>query len=280
MSRGNFIACVLLALAAGASAQAQQAAGVAQLSATEIVQKNLAARGGSSRWHDLQTLSWSGKLEAGGPNEAIDNFYRRMKIPGAPPPSDKPPEQVQLPFELDLARGRKSRLEIDFAGKTAVQVYDGKQGWKLRPYLNRNDVDPFTPAELALAANQADLDGALSDYAAKGTKVEVEGVEKVEGRNAYKLKLTLKNKHVVHDWIDAESFLDVKIEGSPRKINGHEHPVSVYMRDYRNVDGLQIPHELETVVEGVRRTEKIVIDKVEVNPSIDASRFAKPTVGG
>jgi hypothetical protein len=280
MFRGNFIVCVLLALAAGAPAQAQN---VARLSATEIVQKNLAARGGLSRWQNLKTMSWSGKLEAGGPNEAINNFFRSVKIPGAapvPPPSDQPVAQPQLPFQLDLMRGRKSRLEIQFAGETAVQVYDGKEGWKVRPYLNRNDVEPYTADELALAANQADLDGELVDYAAKGTTVAVEGIEKVEGRDAYKLKLTLKNKQVVYDWIDAQSFLEVKIDGSPRKLDGHEHAVSVYMRDYREVDGLKIPHVLETVVEGVKRTERILIDKVEVNPAIDASRFTKPTVGG
>jgi outer membrane lipoprotein-sorting protein len=176
-----------------------------------------------------------------------------------------------------MKRAHKSRLEIEFNGQTAVQVYDGTHGWKLRPFLNRHEVEPFTADELKLAANQADVDGALIDYAAKGTKVELVGVEKVEGNDAYKLKLTLKSKQVLHEWVDAKSFLEVKVEGTPRRLDAKVHPVSIYLRDYRAVNGLMIPHLIETSVQGVQRTEKIQIEKVVVNPRLDESRFARPT---
>ncbi len=169
------------------------------------------------------------------------------------------------------------RLEIQFNGQTAVQVYDGKQGWKVRPFLSRSDVELFTSDELEMAAMQADLDGALVDYAAKGTKVEVDGIEQVEGRDAYRLKLTFRNNHVVHDWVDAQTFLELKIEGTPRRLDGKLHPVAIYLRDYRAEHGLQIPHVLETSVQGIARTEKIRIEKVVVNPPIDQARFTKPS---
>jgi len=248
----------------------------AKLSAAEIVQRNIAARGGASAWSDVQTLSWSGKMDAGGGNEPT----LRTRIPGVPPPPPAPKEprpQLQLPFVLEMQRGRKSRLELVFNGQTAIQVYDGTQGWKLRPFLNRHDVEPFTAEELKLAANQADLDGRLIDYAAQGTALVVEGVEKVEGKDAYRLKLTLKSGEVLRDWVDAGSFLEVKLEGTPRRLDGKMHPVAVYLRDYRAVNGLQIPYLLETVVGGVPRTEKIQIEKVMVNPSLAPARFAKPT---
>jgi hypothetical protein len=221
----------------------------------------------------VQTLSWSGKMDAGGNNQ------RYMKAPNAPtpPPPKDPNAQVQLPFSLEMQRGRKSRLEIEFNGEKAIQVYDGTQGWKVRPFLNRHDVEPFTAEELKIAAGQSDLDGLLIDYAAQGTKVELVGMEKVEGKDAYKLKLTLKDARVMHDWVDAKSFLEVKIEGTPRKLDGRMHPVSVYLREYKAVSGLQIPHLIETAVQGVQRTEKIVIEKAAVNPPIAATRFAKPT---
>ncbi len=56
---------------------------------------------------------------------------------------------------MDLERGRKKRLEIQFNGQTAVQVYNGTQGWKLRPFLNRHEVENFTPDELKSAATDA-----------------------------------------------------------------------------------------------------------------------------
>jgi hypothetical protein len=272
MSRTSYASAVLaiacaFGLASPAFAQAPR------LSAAEIVTKNIAARGGLTAWRNVQTMSWSGTLEAGGNNQP------QLKIPGMPPPAPRaagPAPQAQLPFRLELARDRKSRLEIDFAGQTAVQVYDGAHGWKLRPYLNRLDVEPFTADELKASETQADLDGALIDYAAKGTKVDLEGVEKVEGKDCYKLKLTLKNNRVLHEWIDAATFLETKVEGSPRKLDGKIHAVSVFMREYRTVDGLSMPHVLETVVDGVSRTEKIRIEKVSVNPRLDATRFVEP----
>lgn len=276
MLRGTVLTVVVLGLSASLTLTQRVAAQPARLSVAQIVDRNIAARGGLQRWRGVQTLSWAGKMEAGG------NDPRAAGVPGLPKPAKQAvaaelKEQPQLPFRWDMMRGRKSRLEIDFAGNTAVQVFDGSQGWKLRPFLNRHEVESYTADELKSTQAQTDLDGALVDYAAKGTKIDLVGVEKVEGKDAYKLQLTLANKYVLNEWIDAQSFLEVKLEGTPRKLDGKPHAVTVFLRDYRTVDGLVIPHVIETVVEGVARTEKIHIDKVAVNPRIDATRFTKPT---
>ncbi len=225
---------------------------VNQLTATQIVEKNVAARGGLQAWRAVQTLSMSGKMDAGGKQD------------------------VQLPFVLEMKRQRKTRFELQFNGQTAVQVYDGTNGWKLRPFLNRHEVEPYTPEELKSASMQMDLDGPLVDYAAKGTKVELVGVQQVEGHDAYNLKLTLKGGQVQHIWVDAQTFLDVKVEGTPRRLDGKFHPVATYLRDYRSVNGLMIPYVNETVVEGVKKTEKILVEKVIVNVNLEEARFSKP----
>jgi hypothetical protein len=175
-----------------------------------------------------------------------------------------------------MERNRKTRLELQFNGQTAVQVYDGTNGWKLRPFLNRRDVEPYTPDELKAASMQADIDGPLVDYVAKGTKVQLEGIQSVEGHDAFNLKLTLKTGQVQHIWVDAQTFLDVKIEGTPRRLDGRFHPVATYLRDYRSVNGLMIPYVNETAVDGVKQTEKILVEKVIVNPKLEDSHFSKP----
>jgi len=181
------------------------------------------------------------------------------------------------------------RFELQFAGQTALQVYDGANGWKLRPYLNRLEVEPYTADETKVASIQADLDGPLVDYVAKGTKVESDGTEKVEGRDTYKLKLTLKSGDVTHVWVDAQTFLEAKVGGQPRRLDGTDHPVEVYYRDYRNVNGLEIPFVLETRVVPVTKTamgladtpfppEKTTIEKVVINPKFDPGVFSKPAI--
>jgi hypothetical protein len=256
------------------AADASTKAAAPQLSAAQIVEKNVAARGGLSGWRALQTLEMKGKLQAGG------NKRPTVPVPGTrigpEIKSNRPVEQVQLPFVMELQRGRKQRLEIQFNGQTALQVYDGSQGWKLRPFLNRHEVEKYTADELKQASAQSDIDGLLIDYAGKGTKVELEGVDKVEGRSAYNLKVTDKNGNMRHDWVDAQTFLEIKVEGAPRRLDGKYHPVSTYLRDYRAVNGLVMPYLMETVVEGVKDTEKIQIEEIVSNPKLDGSQFAMP----
>ena len=50
----------------------------------------------------------------------------------------------------------------------------------------------------------------------------------------------------------------------------------MFFRDYKTVNGLVIPHTLETVVEGVKQTRKIVVKSVAINPKLDDALFGKP----
>jgi hypothetical protein len=280
-------ACLAQALAAAES----KAPPTGGLSAAQIVDKHVAARGGLQAWRSVQTLSVAGKLDAGTGDSAARSAKVAREGLGAgvrhgshaapaPASSDQTAatQQVQLPFRLEMKRPRKSRLEIDFAGKTAVQVYDGQNGWKLRPFLNRDDAEPFTQDEAKSEATKSDLEGPLVDYAAKGTRVALEGMEPVDGHNAYKLKLTMKNGDVRHIWIDTQSFLDVKVEGTPRLMDGKMRSVWIYQRDFRQVQGMMVPYQYDTAIEGNPHTHRMMIESVTVNHPLDDARFAKPQV--
>jgi hypothetical protein len=260
---------------------------VPPMTAAQVLDKHIAARGGAQAWKAVQALQVSGKVDAG----KGDNYARAIKmvnsgkkasgkgssaeIAAANGPKDAD-KQVELPFTLDLKRPNKTRLELEFAGKTAVQVYDGQHGWKLRPFLNRSDVEPFTKDEAKTEGSRDDLDGPLIGAAAKGAKVDLDGAELVEGQPAYKLKVTQKNGDVKHVWIDAKTFLDVKMDGFPRHMDGKMHNVYVYQRDFRSVQGVMIPFVMETAVDGYSDTHKMTIEKAAVNPHLDDALFAKP----
>jgi len=266
-----------------ADTKAPQTSTPTKLTAAEIVEKNVAARGGLQAWRTVQTMSMTGQMEAGG------NDRPASRTPGSTVQqlsSPRPADQVKLPFVLDLKRGRKQRIELQFKGETALQVYDGANGWKLRPYLNRLEVEPFTAEELRATTIQSELDGPLVDYASKGTKIELAGTEQIEGRDTYKLKLIFTNGQTQHVWIDAATFLESRFEGTPRRLDGAYHPVYVYYRDFRPVYGLMVPFLLETRVElekplrGSKEiSEKIVVDEVVVNPKLEESLFSRPNVG-
>ncbi len=259
-----FLACSLASLAAAAAEPSRdaQAGGrpaakrpgehVAKLTAAQIVDRNVKARGGLKAWRSVKTMTLSGLLEAGGK------------------------ENPDLPFVLKMKREHKSRLEIRFEDQTAVQVYDGKEGWKIRPFLGRNEVEPFSPGEAKAAADWQELDGPLIDYAKKGTKIRLQGNEAVEGHAAYKLLLKMKDGTERHVWVDAKSFLEVKADGEPRKLDGRMRNVVIYYREYKPEAGLVMPHSFETIVEGGLRGYKMHIEQVSVNPPMEDALFAKP----
>ncbi len=252
LARRYFLVCVAGILSAltcsGAFAQS--------LTVEQVIEKNIAARGGLQAWRQIQSMSMSGKMDVGSK------------------------QNVQLPFVMTMKRPRMSRLEIEFAGKTAVQVYDGVNGWKVRPFLGRNEVESFSQAEMDQAAEAQELDGLLIDHEAKGIKVALLGMEKVEDHDAYKLKVTLSNGNSHNLWVDAKSFLEVKLEGFPRRLDGKMHKVGIYYRDYGPAGDVKVPYLFETVVEGVTPSRKMTIEKVTVNPKLDDRAFAKPEPPG
>ena len=223
-----------------------------KLAAAQIAEKNAAARGGLAAWRAVQTMQLSGKMEAGGKQD------------------------TWLPYTLQVKRPNKQRLAIEFEGQTSLQVYDGKNGWKLRPYLNRADPEPFSPDELRKTEQGPGFDGPLLDHQAKGSKIEVDGTEMVDGKPTYRLKLTDKLGNAHRIWIDANTFLEAKIEDAPRRFDGKMRPVGTYLSDYRDVQGLKIPYMFETRVEGVHFNHKMTVEQVALNPKLDDALFGKP----
>jgi hypothetical protein len=243
MSKTIVLAALLAA--AGAVADAQ--------TVDEIVARNAGARGGAAAWRAVQSMKCSGSMDVG--------------------------RGVQVPFRLELKRPRKMRLEFDFAGSTTVQTYDGVAGWTLAPYAGRSEAQPFSAEELKAASAQAELDGALIDYAAKGSRLELVGREMVEGREAFKLALTPRDGSRRYVYVDVESGLEVEVESS-RQLRGEEKPVRTYFRDYRSVGGLLVPHLLETRIEGAPRSHALKITSVVLDVPVPEARFARPSSAG
>lgn len=226
-----------------------------KLTADQIVERHVAATGGREAWHNLRSVVIEGEMDAGG----------------------TPPRR--LPYVLKQTRGHKSRLELKLGDMTAVQIYDGKSGWKVRPFTNRHEVETMTPAELeaSAAASADDLDGPLVDYAQKGYHVALVGVSVVKGHPTYELQLTSNAGAARNVWVDGQSFMILKIEGAPRKLDLRQHPVSIYYSDYRPERGLQFAHEQETVVEQSKAAPtKRTLTVIRVNATVEDNAFAKP----
>src|SRR5207237_1001135 len=179
---------------AHALAAAESKAPASNLTAAQVVDKHVEARGGLQAWRAVQTLSMSGKLDAGS-GDSVE---------------------------------RSARLAREGMGASAKR------------------------------AERAAAEASVKAAAAQQMQLP--------------FRLTMKSGDVQHIWIDAQSFLDVKVEGIPRRMDGKMRSVWVYQRDFRSVQGLKVPYLYETAVESDPRTHRMVIEAVAVNRTLDDVR--------
>jgi len=110
------------------------------------------------------------------------------------------------------------------------------------------------------------------DWREKGTKIEVVGREPVDGAETYDLKLTSARGKVLHMYVDAKSGLPVR-QTTVQNVQGNTVPMEMRIGDYRDVDGLKLPHLLVTRIQGTPMEKSVRIDKIELNPALDPARF-------
>jgi outer membrane lipoprotein-sorting protein len=217
--------------------------------ADEIIDKHLQAMGGKDKLKAVQTQRMTGKMMMG--------------------------QGMEAPFTLEMARPNKVRMEFTFQGMTGIQAFDGKTAWSVMPFMGKTDPEAMPEEERKAMEEQADIDGLLMDYKEKGHQVEYAGKEELEGTPVHKLKVTQKSGDISYVYIDAEAFLQLKQTGK-RKIRGQEVEGEVIFGDFKTVDGLVIPHSMEQKVTGAPAGMVMTISKVEINPSLDESRFTMP----
>ena len=136
-------------------------------------------------------------------------------------------------------------------------------------------VRPDAVSRLREAVDSADLYGPLFDYASRGIVVELLGLEPVQGRDTFKLKVTLPQGAVRWVYLDAENGLEVKLE-SLRTLAGRERRLETSYGDWKAAEGLLIARRQETRADGGKESHLLTVESVRVNPPLDDSRFALP----
>jgi outer membrane lipoprotein-sorting protein len=218
--------------------------------ADEIVKKALDARGGAEKIRAVQSERIAGHLSSA--------------------------RGVEGGFVLELKRPYKMHTEISVEGQKIVRVYDGKSaGWMINPFAENKDVQTMSPEDLKGITDESDMDGPLVDYKSKGHQVELIGKEDLDGKPVYRLKLTTRSGDVRSYLIDASTFLTTKWEGL-RKIEDKDLPWESLLSDYRDVQGLKYPFKIEQGSPGTDFRQTLTTEKIEIDPPLDESRFAKP----
>jgi hypothetical protein len=245
--RTKSVVLVLLGLA-GVSAHAA--------SVDELIAKNVAARGGADKIAAIKSLKFEGQLRYSGRFGTLDLGYLQYR---------KAPDAV--------------RTEASVQGLTQVTAWDGKDAWRISPFQGRKDPERMTADDARELADQAWLSGALVDYRAKGSTVEYLGTEDVDGTEAHKLKVTLKNGDIEYVYLDPDHYLEIRTV-THRKVRGTEAEDTTDYGDYEQVAGVYFPFSIVSRSKDDGGESQITIDKAEANVALADALFAFPAAGG
>jgi outer membrane lipoprotein-sorting protein len=214
----------------------------------EILQRHIQARGGLENLKSVKSIRYSGKITAGG---------------------------MDVPITVEQKRPNNLRVVFIQQGVQGIQAYDGTTGWTIPPSKDQRNPEPMSSDALRATVEQADFDGPLMDYKEKGITIAFVDRQLVQGKAAFKLKLTLNSGDVSYVYVDADSYLILR-EDVRRIVEGAQTEGTTEYGDYRRVGNLMIAHSIQTVSRGSAPSEKITIDKVELNPILDDSIFRMP----
>jgi Outer membrane lipoprotein-sorting protein len=222
--------------------------GVGAQTVDEVIAKNIAARGGLEKLKGVQSIRTTAKLTQG---------------------------SFRADFRQEGKRGGKVREEFIIQGLAQIQAYDGKTGWQISPFGGRKDPELLSQDDLKSLVVDADIDGPLIEYKEKGNKAELVGHDSMEGTDCFKIKLSMKNGDVRYYYLDADSYLDLKVE-IQTTIRGGLQELELYYGDYEEVNGIFYPFTVEQAQKGSASRTQISVEKIEQNVTLDDSLFSMP----
>jgi dipeptidyl aminopeptidase/acylaminoacyl peptidase len=180
-------------------------------------------------------------------------------------------QKFRIPFTIHQGRPVKQYLlsESDVLGKLEVGT-DGEVVWE-KSRMSGSQIKEGLEKDLALF--EATFD-AIPNWRKYTDRVELVGVEEIEGRECYRLRLELKIGVEMTSYLDRETNLPVKTEMTVDLPTGRIL-VESWPSDYREVDGIVMAYANR--VESAGQLRVTTVEKIEHNVDLPAGVFDLPT---
>jgi hypothetical protein len=217
--------------------------------ADELIAKNIEARGGMEKIQAIKTLRISGRFDGGG------GFVASVG------------QENQRPNLI--------RETLSLQGMTAVQAYDGSTGWQIQPFGGKKDPELLGEDDLRDLLLDDDFEGPLVNYQEKGNTVEFLGHDTVDGDDALRLKVTLKNGDIIYDYLDPDTFIEIRRD-IQQFIRGAVRERVMSLGSYKPVNGVMFPFSIAQGPKNHPDEQVMTIKKMEANVTIDPADFMLP----
>jgi outer membrane lipoprotein-sorting protein len=210
----------------------------------EIIAKNLTSKGGLDKIRATTSVKMMGQVAANGKDVTMTIWAKRPNL---------------------------MRREYSIDGQSMVNAFDGTTLWML---AGKEPAQAMPGPQAAYAKQESEFDSVFVDYKERGHAVEFLGKEKVNGKDAYRLKVQKKGGPPQDYYLDAATGLEMKISTNVDQ-GGSPAVIVTEMSDYRNVDGRQVPFSTRQLVNG-KVMASIALDRVEFNVPIEEALFRMP----
>ena len=223
--------------------------------ADEVIEKSLTALGGRAALGKVTSQSAAGTITLSTPGGDVS---------GAVEVLNAVPNKSRTLIKVDLSSLGAGQLVMD-------QRFDGASGYVMDSLQGNRDI---TGNQLDNMRNGS-FPHPFLNYKKLGATAQLGAKEKVGDRDAYPLAFEFPSGSVVHQYIDAETYLPISVVV---KINvpqlGREIEQTNDLLDYRPVDGVKVPFQIKSTSSVQNFT--IVFTHVEHNVTVDNALFVKP----
>jgi|SRR6185312_2932207 len=175
------------------------------------------------------------------------------------------------PSTITILNGKGYRFDSEMNGNKITQVYTDKGGWAINPFMGSTTPQVVPDEVYKQNKERFDVGGPLFNYAAKGSKVVLDGKE----AGAYKLKVTTADSIEMELYIDSATYNLVKLTSSASMM-GQTMEVVTTFSDFKKSDfGIVFPNTTE-ISFGGQFDITSRIKKLDINQEVDPKIFEMP----
>ncbi len=210
--------------------------------AEEIAAKNVEAMGGAAKLATLTSYKKSGNMSSNG---------------------------TDFPITMTATHQKGFRMDFEIMGTSNYQLTNAEKGFVFMPIAGMQAPKEMDADQQKSMLRQADLQGSFLNYKEKETTLAlVSSSEKVDGTEAYNLKVTFKEGKDVTYFLDKKTNRIIKTITKAKGPDGNEMEIETSYSDYKqNADGYWFAYTMTT------SNGPISFDKIETNIKVDESIF-------
>jgi outer membrane lipoprotein-sorting protein len=215
-----------------------------ELAVAEILAKNIEAQGGREAMAKFKDTTTSGTME-----------IIQMGMSAS--------------YTLYQKEPNKMRMDLDVMGMLITTAFDGEKGWAINPQTG-------TAEEMTEKQSQSLRLRAMGNDAALnpekyGITYTLKGKETIGDKEYFVLEQTFKDGFQATVYINTVTYLTDRVRNKEDQM-GTEIETETLMEDYKNVEGLMVPHAL-TIFQSGAEFGRIAITKVVFNTGLEDSFF-------